>query len=227
LGAQVHTNRKRAQTKAVNQARKEQEGAGGITGQQDASQPPANADFAATSAAAAGASQPSMTFAEQLPMGAMASNARGAASHFPASQPQQQHGSVMLPPPGFVANTVQQEHSDSGAAPAFLQVAAPVTAPYLVPLPHSAAFSVPLPQSAPHAMVPPAQPHPTLLYRAPTAQSVSFAMQSAPHLAHPPQQQQPQQPPVLNLQPAPGQSIAEATIAAIQAQQVAVALLTL
>ena len=118
---------------------------------------------------------------------------------------------------------MQQEHSNGGAAaPTFLQVLAPVAAPYLVPLPHSAAFSVPLPQSAPHAMGPQTQLHPTSMCQAPTAQSVSFAMQ--PPLQQQQQQQQPQSAPVLNLQPAPNQSIAEATLAAIQAQQVTVAL---
>ena len=122
----------------------------------------------------------------------------------PASQPQQQH---ILPPPGSMANSMQQEYSNGGEAAALMQASAPATSLYPATLPQPTTFSVPMPHSAPHVIASQTGLQPTAQYSVPMAQNVAFALQ----------------PGVLSLQPAPGQSIADATMAAIQAQQVTVA----
>lgn len=238
---QVYTNRKRAQTKAVNQARKEQEAAASAD-QHEPGQPHAGESPHVTSGGPSHAGPLPMAFAGQPPEGPSSLSPDAGASQ-PAfehqQQPQQQYG-AMLPPPAESAQYPAQ-HQHSNDATAYMQMAPQGTAAYAPPQPQSAAFPVPMAQPSQSAMLP--QPAfygavPQAAYGGMAAQSVSqeSPLSGVPYQAQPPQyaqqtvpqhqHQQQQQPHVLNLRPLPGQSMADAAMAAIQVQQVRHAMTT-
>ena len=229
---QVYTNRKRAQTKAVNQARKEQEAAANA-GQQQPGQSPASDAPPATMASQPGAASSQMASAGQPPEGPSSLGADAGASQpgWGQQQPQQHYGAMLPPPAGASLYPAQHQHSNDAAA--YMQMAPQqATATYAVPQPQPAAYPVPasqpsrsatlpqpsaygtVPQAVPYGMVPQGVP-----YGSPQP-GVAYPLQPPQYAQQPQQQHQQQQPQVLNLRPLPGQSMAEAAMAAIQAQQV-------
>ena len=222
---QVYTNRKRAQTKAVNQARKEQEAAVN-DGPQEPGQPQASDGPMAITAGAPSAALSPLASGQQQSQGASGFNPDAGGSQ-PAwgqqQQPQQQQYGAMLHPPTGAALYPSQHHYSNDSA-AYMQMAP--QAVYAAPQqPHSAAFPAPAAQplqSATYGTVPQAPPYgmaaQSMPYGSPLP-SASYQTQPAQY-AQQQQQQHQQQPQVLNLRPLPGQSMADAAMAAIQAQQV-------
>ena len=223
----MHTNRKRAQTKAVNQARKEQEAAA-VAGQPESGQMPASDMPAFMTGAAPSATPSPLAYAGQLLDGAgsLSMDAHASQPAFGQQQPQPHYGGAVLLPSGSVTYPAQQHHSNHTAP--YMQMAPQTAAAYAAAPPHSGSFpmavaqpspSATVPHSAAYGMVPQAAPHSA------AAQSVPYAL-PAPSTAQqmqPPQyagSMQQQQPQVLHLRPLPGQSMAEAAMAAVQAQQV-------
>ena len=228
----MYSNRKRAQTKAVNQARKEQEAAA-AAGQPHSEQPPAGDATTATAAAVPSASSLPLASARELPEGASLLRMDTDASQpaFGQLQAQQQYGGTLLPPAGTLA--YQTQHQYSNDASAYLPMTSQATAAHVMQQPHGATFAMPTTQSAPYLMVPQSVAYGmvpvqnaavsnSMLY-APVPHSTPSQMHTPQYAAAPltqHQQQQQQQSQVLNLRPLPGQSMAEAAMAAIQAQQV-------
>ena len=221
VAMQVYTNRKRAQTKAVNQARKEQEAAANAD-QHEPGQPQAGDSPPVASGGPSHAAPLTVAFAGQPPEGLSSLSPDAGASQpaFGRQQPsQQQYGATLPPPVGSSLYPAQHQHSNDAAA--YMQMAPQTTAAYMAqPL-----QSGTLPQPAFYGAVPQAAAYGTTVQSLPHGSplpGVSYQAQPQQYAQQTPQQQQQQQqqPQVLNVRPLPGQSMADAAMAAIQAQQV-------